>query len=165
MDNKSVGTSAPEGELSPIPPGVPAKCVAGLAVMNAGKPLAGYGGDTTEVLAQLADGKSVPTLAKELKISESALYAWLLAHNPEEWKAIVASKALQRVEKAEIDMDAADDAIKISKARESHKMGAWALERVSRAIYGDTKNGSGDTIVQVLVSRDGESTAIQVQTS
>lgn len=151
-----MGSSAPEGDLSPIQASIPAKCVAGLAVMNAGKPLAGYEGDTTEILSQLAAGSTVPDLAAKLGIHKASLYAWLLAHNPEEWKAIVASKALERVEKAEQDMDAADDQVKIAKARESHKMGAWALERVSRAIYGETKNGAGDITVQVLIARDGE---------
>lgn len=135
---------------------VPDHCKAGLAVANADRVLAQFKGDTTVVLDRLRAGERPVDVAKDLGVSHVALYAFLLRNSPEEWKAISAGKALARIEQAEVDMDAADDQVKIAKARESHRMGAWAAERVARSIYGETKNGTGDITVQVLIQRDGE---------
>jgi hypothetical protein len=135
---------------------VPEHCLSGLAVANADKPLAQLQGDTSGILERLKTERAVD-IAQSLGVSHVALYAWLLKHCPEEWKAISAGKALARIEQAEMDMDAAKDQVAISKARESHRMGAWAAERVCRPIYGDTKQGNGDITVQVLIQRDGES--------
>lgn len=163
MDDKSVGTSAPEGDVSPIPAylaHVPAKCLAGLAVAHADKPLAKFQGDATLILDRLGNGERAVDIAVELGIHHTKLYAWLIRHSPDEWKALSTGKAIARIEQAETDMDAAADPVAISKARESHRMGAWALERVARDLYGDTKNGTGDITVQVLIARDGEVQAI-----
>lgn len=137
-------------------PNVPEHCKAGLAVANANRPLAQFNGDTSSVLERLRNGERPVDVAKDLGVSHVALYAFLLRNSPEEWKAISAGKALARIEQAEVDMDAATDQTQISKARESHRMGAWAAERVARSIYGETKNGAGDITVQVLIQRDGE---------
>lgn len=136
---------------------VPDRCKAGLAVANADRVLAQFNGDTSSILDRLKAGERAVDIAKDLGVSHVALYAFLLRHSPEEWKAISAGKALARIEQAEHDMDAAEDQVAIAKARESHRMGAWAVERVARSIYGETKNGSGDITVQVLIQRgDGE---------
>jgi hypothetical protein len=137
-------------------PNVPDHCKAGLAVAHADKVLAKFKGDTSVVLDRLRNGERAVDIAKDLGVSHVALYAFLLRNSPEEWKAISAGKALARIEQAENDMDSATDQTQISKARESHRMGAWAAERVARSIYGETKNGSGDITVQVLIQRDGE---------
>lgn len=135
---------------------VPAKCKAGLAVANSGKTLAQLNGDTTTVLDRLRDGERAVDIAKSLGVSHVALYAWLLRHSPDEWRAISAGKALARIEQAENEMDDAEDQIAVSKARESHRMGAWSLERVARTIYGDNKADAGGITVQVLIAREGE---------
>lgn len=137
-------------------PNVPDHCKAGLAVAHADKALAKYKGDTTEILDRLRNGERAADIAKDLGVSDVALYAFLLRNSPEEWKAVSAGKALARIEQAEVDMDAATDQTQIAKARESHRMGAWTAERVARSIYGETKNGPGDITVQVLIQRDGE---------
>jgi hypothetical protein len=158
-----MGTQNPEGEISPLEsqydaPHIPEKCKAGLMVANAGKSLAEFDGDTSQVLDRLRTGERAVDIAKDLGVSHVALYAWLLRHSPEEWKAISAGKALARVEQAECDMDAAEDQVAVSKARESHRMGAWALERVARNLYGDNKAGDSGVVVQVIVDRGLDNT-------
>lgn len=152
-----------EGVDSPIPKNyanVPANLQKALRHANADKVLAKYEGDTTEVLNRLKDGESVVKVAADLGVSHYAMYAWLLRNSPDEWMALSAGKALARVEKAEQDMDAADDQLKVSKSRESHKMGAWALERAARKLYGDNKTENLGVTVQVVIARDGESHAV-----
>lgn len=137
-------------EDRPSPPPFPYNNAAGRAVANAGKPLAALNGDASEILARLHNGEHVPDIAKELGVSDTALYGWLIRNSPEEWKAISSGKALARIEKAEKDMDAAADAVEVAKARESHRMGAWTLERVARCMYGEDKGGGGVQINVVL---------------
>jgi hypothetical protein len=134
---------------------VPEKCRAGLEVANAGKPLAALNGDTTEILARLRNGARVQDLATEYGVGHPAMYEWLMRHCPDEWTAISAGKSLARMEQAEADLDAAQDNTQVSKARESHRMGQWTLERVARRLYGDSKPDSSGITVQVIVARDG----------
>lgn len=163
--DQSVGTDLPEApeprcEFSPFAH-VPEKCVAGLAKMNEGKPLAALAGDTSQILDRLREGERVQDIAKELGIGAPKLYEWLLRHSPEEWAAVSAGKSLARLEQAETDLDAASDQVAISKARESHRMGQWTLEKVARRMYGDTKNDSGGVSIQVVIQRDGIATVIE----
>jgi hypothetical protein len=148
--------SAPSAQVDPYDkPHIPEKCRAGLAAAHQDKPLAALAGDTSQILERLIKGERAVDIAKDLGVHHTKLYAWLLRHSPEEWKAISAGKALARIEQAEEDMDAATDQVAVSKARESHRMGAWALERVARNLYGDNKADAGGVTVQVLIARDG----------
>lgn len=160
MDDNSVGASVDaEGVDSPIPKNyanVPANFRKALQVAHADKVLAKYEGDTTEILNRLTDGESVVQVAADLGISHQSLYAWLLRNDPDKWMALSAGKALARVEKAEQDMDKAPDQLEVSRARESHKMGAWALERAARKLYGDNKAENQGVQIQVVIARDGE---------
>lgn len=160
MDDKSVGSSAPEGEISPIPAHlahVPAKCLAGLAAAHADKPLARFTGTPEVILSRLRNGENVTTVAAELEVSRTALYAWLLRNCAEEFMAISAGRSLSRIEQAETDLDAEEsDQLKVTKARESARLAQWTLERASRRLFGDSKVESGGVTVQVLIVRDGE---------
>lgn len=128
-------------------PNIPEKCRAGLIAANAKKPLANA--DPEEVLKRLRSGESVRQLAASLGISHESTYEWLLRNCPEDWVSISAAKSLARMEKAEEAMDDADDNVKVAKARESHRMGAWTLERVARALYGDNKGQQGGVTINV----------------
>lgn len=114
--------------------------------------MARFQGDPTEILERLTKGESVRDIAADIGISNVNLYAWLIRHCPEEWAAISAGKSLARIEQAEADIDSANDKVEVSKARESHRMGTWTLERVSRKIYGDVKNETG-TVVNVILDQ------------
>jgi hypothetical protein len=135
---------------------VPEKCKAGLEVANAGKPLAALNGDASSILERLRNGEGAANIAKDVGVSDVALYAFLLRNAPEQWQEISAGKALSRYEKAKSDLDAASDQIGIGKARESGKFAQWDLERASRKLYGDNKQDQGGITVQVLIARDGE---------
>lgn len=155
-----MGTSAPEGELSPIPAHlahVPAKCLAGLAVLHADKPLAQYTSNPEIILSRLRNGETVMAVAADLEISKTALYAWLLRNCAEEFMAVSAGRSLSRIEQAESDLDSDDsDQLKVTKARESARLAQWTLERASRKLFGDAKPDSAGITVQVLIARDGE---------
>lgn len=133
-------------------PHIPVGSRAGLRAAHIDKPLAKYAGDPTEILERLTKGESAYQIAESLGISNVNLYAWLIRHCPDEWAAISAGKSLARMEQAEADMDAADDKVKVSKARESHRMGTWTLERVAKNLYGDAKDTSG-VVVNVVLDR------------
>jgi hypothetical protein len=162
MDTHSVGPALDAGAQSSLPadiydkPHIPERCRVGLVAANSGKPLAQYDGDTEVILKRLRAGESARAIALSLGVTHVSLYEWLIRHSPEEWKTISAGKALARIEQAESDMDSAENQVDIAKARESHRMGAWAVERVARAMYGDNKAESGGITVQVLIARDGE---------
>lgn len=139
------------GESEVKPPPFPYNNSAGLAAANRGKPLAALNGDTSTILARLDGGESVQQIATDLGISHVSMYRWLLLHAPEEWSAISASRSLMRLEQAEKDMDEAKDQVSVSKARESHRMGAWTLERVASRLYGAKPDGG--VTVNVVIDR------------
>lgn len=141
------------------PAHVPDRCKAGLEVANAGKPLAQLKGDATEILDRLRAGETVPTISAELGIAEAALYAFLLRNAPEQWQEITAGRALSRLDKAETDLDTAEDQLTVSRARESAKLAQWNLERANRKLYGDAKQDNSGLTIQVLIARDGETQA------
>lgn len=158
-----MGSSAPEGEISPIPAHlahVPAKCLAGLAKANADQPLAQLQGNAEPILQRIRDGESARQVAVSLGISHNALYGFLLRNAPEAWMELSAGRCLARLEDAETLLDSAEDQIAVSKARESARLAQWSLERASRKLYGENKADAGGVTVQVLIVRDGETQSI-----
>lgn len=165
MDDHSVGFSASESasvslaKADPFDrPGVPANARANIERLNANKPLANV--DPADVLDKLYGGASVKDVAAEYGVSHAAMYAYLMRACPEQWLAISTGKSLERLENAEADMDEADDQLQVSKARESHRMGAWTLERVARAFFGDLKNQTAVSI-SVVIDRSCGGTIIE----
>lgn len=162
---KSVGSDAnAEAEKPSVPP-FPYNNSAGLAVANANKPMAQFTETPEVILDRLRAGESVPELAKSIGVNHSHVYEWLLRHCPDEWTAISAAKSLHRIQKAEEDMDAADDQVKVAKARESHRMGAWTLERVARRLYGDNKTEGGGVTINVTLDRSCDGLTIEGQSA
>lgn len=165
MDDKSVGSSAPEGEISPIqaPPAFPYNNKAGLAKMNAGKPLAALNGDASSLIERLNDGETAAQVAQSLGITNAALYAWMLEHCPEQWRAASAAQSLVRLEKAEGELNDAEltpDKVDVARSSASARLAQWSLERTFPKIYADSKADAGGVTVQVLIARDGESAVI-----
>jgi hypothetical protein len=169
MDTKSVEFSASESATVSLAkadpfdrPGVPANARTNIERLNANKPLANI--DPADVLDRLYSGDKVKDVAAHYGVSHAAMYAYLMRACPEQWLAISTGKSLERLENAEADMDSADDQLTVSKARESHRMGAWTLERVARAFFGDTKNQAGVT-VNVVIDRSAGETIIEGEKS
>lgn len=127
--------------------------------MNADKPLAKLKGDTAPILARLNEGEKAIDIAASLGISHVALYTWLLAHCPDEWRAISAAKALVRLEKAENELGDAEltpDNVSVTRSKAAAGLAQWGLERTFPKIYADAKPEQGGVTVQVLIQRDGE---------
>lgn len=116
-------------------------------------PLAAFTDNPSPILDRLAAGESVAQLATSLGISRQAVYAWLLAHCPDEWMAISASNALTRLEQAEAELGTADDNVKISRARELIRAAQWNVERTARKLYGDNKADASGVTVNVILDR------------
>jgi hypothetical protein len=125
------------------------------AVSNADKPLAKYGGNAEPILTRLRQGETAREIAADVGVSHQALYEFLLRNAPEDWRWISASNSLSRMEKAEQAVDDAPDQVAVSRARESHSMARWSLERVARGMYGDNKDAQSGVTIQVIVQRDG----------
>ena len=122
-------------------PNLPARWVKGLAKANANRPLAGI--DATGkrdialgVIERCLNGEYPKDIAPELGISRQALNDILLTYAEDEWKRCQVTRALTAKEKAEDDLEAADDALALARARERLKAAQWDLERVCRRIYG-----------------------------
>jgi hypothetical protein len=137
-------------------PHIPEHTRNGLAVANAGKPLAQHSENPEPILARLRNGESVAQVSQDLGISTIAFYAWAVRNCPDEFLAISAGRSLARIEEAEQTIDGAEDQLGVSKGRESARLAQWNLERANRKLFGDSKADSAGVVVQVLVQRDGE---------
>ncbi len=131
----------------------------GLAVMNAGRPLAALEGDASPILARLGAGETTKQIADSYGIALPALYQWLLRNCPEQWASASAGLALARIDKGEAILDDDNlgtnpkvDGVIVSRARASIASAQWTVERVARKMYGDTK-GNGDVAITVVIDR------------
>lgn len=134
-----------------IAAGYRADHAAGVTALNFGKVMARFTTRRAEVLDRLMGGESVRDFAQREGVSPHYVYLWLRGNAPEEWRKIQAASALERVERAESDMDAAEDAVSVARARESARLGQWRLEAVSRLEYGREVGGPGGVVVNVVI--------------
>lgn len=137
--------------------GIPANAVAGLAAINAKRPLAQFAGDPTEVLYRLSAGESATSIAKAMGIHHSALYRWLLQYAPEQWQLHSAANQLVKIEECETAFDdPTADGITVARTREKAKLAQWQLERTSRKLYGDSKqDGNNGVNIQIVMQTYG----------
>jgi hypothetical protein len=127
----------------------------GLAVMNAGKPLAALAGETEPLLARLNSGESATEIAASLGIHHTALYAYLIRHCPEQWQHLSAARQLARLDQCEQTFDdASADGVTISRVREKAKLAQWHLERANRKLFGQDRDSQSGMSVTVIVQRD-----------
>jgi hypothetical protein len=139
---------------------VPANAVAGLAKMNAGKPLAhldkaGKIKLAESVISRYVDGEKTADIAAELGVHRVRLNQILLAVAEQPWVQAQVALALARKQEAEEEMDGAADGLTLARARERLKSAQWDLERVFRRVYGEEKaqiNVHGDGVKIELVS-------------
>lgn len=129
---------------------VPAHTRAGLKAMNADAPLAGQ----VKAILQRLETETIAQIATDHQVSQTAVYMQLLRNAPQEWQALQAAKSLQKLDKAESDLEAADDGVKVSRARELARLAMWHLERTCRPIYGDTQASgvSADQFADLLLA-------------
>lgn len=98
------------------------------------------GQDPKQILLRYLSNESTETIAACYNVTRQALGQYLLRHAEEDWKEAQVARAIARKEKAEDDLELADDPLKLAKARELLKAAQWDLERVCRRIYGQEQN-------------------------
>jgi hypothetical protein len=126
---------------------------AGIAVMNAGKPLAMLNGDATDILQRLQT-ESARTVAKDLGITHVSLYQWLLRNCPEDWQALSTAVQLSKLTDCQDDLDDTEktmDSATISRVRESARIAMWQLSKTSK-LYADKQDANSGINIQVVIS-------------
>lgn len=96
--------------------------------------------DPGQVLARYLTDETTGEIAASYGVTRQALGAYLLRTAESDWKEAQVARAIARKEKAEDALEAADDPLKLAKARELLKAAQWDLERVCRRIYGQEIN-------------------------
>ncbi len=92
--------------------------------------------DPKQVLQRYLAEETTTQIAQSFNVTRSGLNYWLLRVAESEWKDAQMLKALRRKEEAEDEMDSAQDALTLARARERLKAAQWDLERICRRIYG-----------------------------
>lgn len=94
------------------------------------------GQDPRQILTRYLSDETTESIARDYGVTRQALGQYLLRHAEEDWKEAQVARAIARKEKAEDDIEAAQDPLNLAKARELLKAAQWDLERVCRRIYG-----------------------------
>jgi hypothetical protein len=110
------------------------------------------------ILERYLSDESTASIAADYGVTRQGLGRFLLRHAEEEWKEAQVARAIARKEKAEDDLEAAQDPLALAKARELFKAATWDLERVCRRIYGeDHKTESAVTpILNITIANASE---------
>jgi len=89
------------------------------------------------ILARYAEGEKMSEIAPSLGLKGAEqIYRKLLRECPEEWKEHQAARAIRILEEARDEMELAQDALSLARARERVRSAQWELERTCRRIYG-----------------------------
>jgi hypothetical protein len=92
-----------------------------------------------EVLMRYAEGEKIPDIAKQRGVSPATLYALLVSQHPDAWKQVQVGRALDRLARAEADMDGSTDGFTLAKAEKMIKSCQWTLERLFRELYAEDR--------------------------
>jgi predicted DNA-binding protein YlxM (UPF0122 family) len=118
-------------------------------------PLSGV--DSHKLIERYLSDESTETIAKDYGVTRQALGKHMLKHCEAEWKDAQVARALARKERAEDAIEAAQDVLALSKAREALKAAQWDLERTCRRIYGQDQPPQNANAVQIVINmRRGE---------
>ena len=136
---------------------IPEHAKAGLAVMNADKPLAKI--PAAFILDKYESGQSIVEIAEELGVSNQAVYRHLLTHYGPEWRVYQSARAMADLDEQKKNMKDAADGLGVTRARELAGLAKWELERLAKQMYGQETtqiNVAGDGIKIELVSFGGD---------
>jgi hypothetical protein len=97
------------------------------------------GQDPMDILKRYLSDESTQTIAGSYGVTRQALVQWLLRNAEEPWKEAQVARAIARKEKAEDEMELAQDPLTLARARELLKAAQWDLERTCRRIYGEDR--------------------------
>ena len=111
-----------------------------------------------DVLARYMQGETTTQIADSLDVTRQGLGYWLRQHAQEDWREAQIILAVERKEKAEDDLDAANDALSLARAREQLRGAQWELERVFNRVYAQKQEltGKDGGPLQVQIVRFGE---------
>lgn len=88
------------------------------------------------ILERIRSGESVRDIAASMSVHPITIYTLLLRQAPEQWKETAAAMALQRLEKAEEELEIAADQTAVARARSLAEISRWKLERLLRRYFG-----------------------------
>lgn len=129
-----------------------ARYTKGIAVMNAGKPLATA--KPEDILLRLQT-ESAYSVAKSLGIAHVALYQWLLRNCPDDWQALSTAVQLAKLHDAQDSLDdkeVAMDSVTVSRVRESARIAMWNMSKTSK-LYADKQDNQGLS-VNIVIQRE-----------
>lgn len=97
-------------------------------------------GIANAVLDRYIGGEQVAAMAKEYGTSDVTIYAILLREHEDAWVDIQRARALARLERSIGDLEVAQDALSLARARELVRSAQWELERLLKRLYGQDHN-------------------------
>lgn len=110
--------------------------------------------DPKDVIDRVLNEESTKDIAASYGVTRSALNQWLLIHAESEWKAAQYIRAAKRKDEAEEELETAQDALALARAREKLRAAQWDLERVCRRIYGqDAPPASSSVQINIGIRR------------
>lgn len=130
--------------------GLPAGKSLGLAKIHADEPLANLCGDCGPIFRALGSGESVATFAARLGVERSDVYGYLIEHSPVEWARWSAGRAAARLDKADEDLEVAEEQVEVSRLSQISRNAQWQLERMAPRLYAAKGESGGVTINVVL---------------
>ena len=112
--------------------GLPANLQKALLANHKDKPLASL--TPAQVLVDY-DSLGALGIAEKYGISHQAVYRWLLANCPDEYRRYQSSKRLAKLDVNEAALDGADSNVAVSRVREQVKLNQWYLERLLPSLF------------------------------
>ena len=92
--------------------------------------------DLNAILERYLADESTAAIAASLNVHRSALHQWLLRNAEEPWKQAQIARAITEWEEAKDQLQAADDALSLARARERLRSAQWSLERLFSRLFG-----------------------------
>jgi len=106
-----------------------------------------------DILSRIAGGERLSSIAQSLGIDKSAISKELRSHP--EYQEAYQSFHDARLDKAEMEIEAATDQVNIARARELWKAYSWRAERLDRR-YAAKQETSGQSITIVIAPTDSD---------
>lgn len=107
--------------------------------------------DAKEVLDRYLTEATTSQIAAHYGVSRKTLVAWLREVEPIAWKKVQVARALIRKEQGDEEIEGAQDALSLARAREMLKSGQWDLERLDAANYAQKQEIKHENAQPILV--------------
>ena len=92
--------------------------------------------DPQPILDRLQNGESLRQIAADIGVHNTAIRAWLLREDREQYQHVITAALTHRVAEADDALDGANDMISIARAREQARFSRMDLERRRPQLYG-----------------------------